>query len=171
MQDKIPSPQPTMAQPVIQTEPVTTKKKNNKKVIIILLLVFLVIPLLCCGAFFLLFSTVFGAVNDKKDEVMNAVLMDLCNTHGDLTFAQYGQWFDSSIDYEDAITSTETIFPQGYDCNELVNKSFLDTVLAGESVSYSNENGRESMEISINEGFFSLKKSREVWIINEIDYN
>lgn len=171
MQDTNPTPQPTTAQPVNQPETVVVKKKGNKKIVIILLVVFLVIPLICCGLFFVLFSSVYGAVNDKKDEVVNTVLLDVCNSHGDFTFTEYGKWFDSSIDYEDAISSTEIIFPQGYDCNELVNRSFLNTILAGESVSYKNDNGQESFEISVNEGFFSFEKSRGVWVITDINYN
>jgi hypothetical protein len=170
MQDTNPTPQPAMPQQSTPSEAPVAKKKSNKKIVIILLLVFFVFPLLCCGLFFLLFSTIFGAVNDKKDEVMNAVLLDVCSSHGDISYDQYGEWFDPAVNYDDATSATETIFPQGYDCNELVNKSFLDTVLAGESVSYKNENGRESMEISVNQGFFSLEKSRGVWIISDIDF-
>lgn len=171
MQDsKISSPQATV-HPTNQSEPVVAKKKSSKKIVVILLLVFLVFPLLCCGLFFILFSVIFGAVNDKKVEVINAVLMDVCNSHGDFTFDEYGQWFDSSVGYQNAVDSTEVIFPEGYDCNDLDNSSFLDAVLAGESVSYKNENGQESLEISVNDGFFSLEKSRGVWVITEIDYN
>lgn len=172
MEDKSTVSQPTTAQPVVnQTSPVVTKKKSNKKIIIILLVVFLVVPLVCCGLFFLLFSTIFGAVNEKKDEVMNAVLLDVCNSHGDISYDQYDEWFDPTVSYDEAMSSAEVIFPETYDCNELVNKSFLDTILAGESVSYNFENGREFLEISINEGFFSLEKTKGEWVISEIDYN
>lgn len=169
MQDTNPTPQPTMAQQTSPSEPPVTKKKSNKKIVIILLLVFLVFPLLCCGLFFLLFSTIFGAVNEKKDEVMNAVLVDVCNSHGDISYDQYGEWFDPAVNYDDAVSSTEIIFPETYDCDELINKSFVDSIFAGESVSYNYENGKESFDITVNEGFISLEKSRGEWVISDID--
>ena len=49
------------------------------------------------------------------------------------------------------------------------DRSFVDSIFAGESVSYNYENGKESFDITVNEGFISLEKSRGEWVISDID--
>lgn len=169
MQDTNPTPQPTVAQTVTPTETVATKKKSNKKIIIILLVVFLFLPLLCCGLFFLIFSVSMRVVEEKKNEVMNAVVVDVCNTHGDFTFTEYEQWFDSAVGYENAVASVETTFPEDYDCNELVDRSLFDTLLEGGSASYNFENEDEFLEMTVNGNDMTFEKTSPNWVITEIE--
>ena len=169
MQDTNPTPQSTVAQPVTPTETVVTKKKSNKKIIIILLVVFLLLPLLCCGLFFLIFSVSMRVVEEKKNEVMNAVVVDVCDTHGDFTFTDYGQWFDPSVGYEEAVSSIEATFPESYDCNELVDRSLFDTLLEGGTASYNFDNDDEFLEMTVNGTNMSFEKTSAKWIITEIN--
>lgn len=164
-----------------------SKNKNKKKGCIITCVILAVLALLigiCVVVSSLLFGggllAAFNFVVEEADEIEAQLVQPVCKeSKMTLSEQDYKKYF--SQDYRnkwtiiDAEKDLNTVFPSGYDCDDLDFEGFIDMLQRGFSVSVNYENGETtgSYGFTHEDGTYvtlGLYKEDGLWKIDSITY-
>jgi hypothetical protein len=162
-------------------------KSNQKKVCIITCVILAVLALLigiCVVASSLLFGgsllAAFNFVVEEADEIEAQLVQPVCReskmTLSEQDYKKYfSQDYRSKWTISDAEESLDTVFPSGYDCDDLDFEGFFEMLQKGFSVSVNYENGETtgSYGFTHDDGTYitlGLYKEEGIWKIDSITY-
>lgn len=133
----------------------TLKPKSKKKLFIVLGIIVLIICI-CITSCVAIFTAFMGKIVDEGKVIKDAVLEDVCESHGEFSQTDYEEWFTSKYvtnnSLDEANDSVLNAFPNAYDCDSLISGDIIKLIKEGQSLNIQWNAGFTTAQVGYNNG-------------------